>query len=207
MATATWREVVARGSPSAVIGLSNATSTLCSFASCSTPVVDDARPLRPGRAAATPGPRGPPSVRAGLGEHHLVATPTQPERGLQTRRAGADHQDLARRSPSGGCVRVPAAPPLLAHRRVLGAADRHGHPVARRRRCCSRCTRGCRPAGPPRSSPAGTDRRWSGAPTPMKSVMPAAHQAHHRVGRRVAADDHDRLRGQLPSSPRANGSR
>ena len=47
--------------------------------------------------------------------------------------------------------------------RVLGADDRQRAARSARRRCCSRCTRGCPRSGPPRSSSAGTGRRSTGA--------------------------------------------
>ena len=169
--------------------------------------LDVAQPLQLRLAVVEhPDPRGqarqprlarhpPAQLAAGLGQHHLVAAAAEHHRRFQPGRPGAHHQHPRLALAGADPLRVPAAPPLLAHARVLGAADRRDREVARTRRCCSRCTRGCPRSGPPPASPAGTGRR-SRAARRRSSRARLADHPHHRVRRGEAADADHRLRGQ-----------
>ena len=124
-----------------------------------------------------------------------------------------------RRAPSpptpSGAMRsgMPAAPPLLAHRRVLGAADRrHGEVAGDADVAADALADVLEPAllDLPRQERIG-DRGARGAD---QVEHPVADEPHHRVRRGEAADADDRLRGQLldaaevrllPSSPRRSG--
>ena len=62
-----------------------------------------------------------------LGERDLVAALTQGPGRLEARGAGADDQHVSLRRLRPDALGMPAAPPFLAHRRILGAAARrHG---------------------------------------------------------------------------------
>src|SRR6185312_5921556 len=67
---------------------------------------------------------------ARLGQAHLVAALAQRTRRFQSGRAGADHQHARRRTLRRDALRMPALAPLLAHGRVLRAADRRDRHVA-----------------------------------------------------------------------------
>ena len=60
----------------------------------------------------------------------MVAALAERLRGLQPRRPRADDEDLGVGAPGPHPLRMPAAPPLLPHRRVLGAPDRDVEEIA-----------------------------------------------------------------------------
>ncbi|MEI2807145.1 MAG: hypothetical protein V9G18_14785 [Albidovulum sp.] len=67
-----------------------------------------------------------------LGQQYRHAAPAKRQRRLEPRRSGADDQHrVGPPRHRGRHLRVPAAAPFLAHRRVLGAADRRAEPVMR----------------------------------------------------------------------------
>src|SRR5262249_17871067 len=93
-------------------------------------VVDDANPG--GQAGKTRLPQHSPAELARrLGERDVVAALAERHRRLEARGRAADAAHLRGRAGWPDARGVPAAPPLLAHRRVLGTADRCGGPVAR----------------------------------------------------------------------------
>ena len=94
------------------------------------PVVPDAGPLGQPRQAAFP---GDPAAELGrrLGEMDLIAALAQGPRAFESGRPGADDQHTVLRAPGRDFFGMPAAPPFLAHRRVLGAADRHSQGITR----------------------------------------------------------------------------
>src|SRR5438309_1853650 len=67
---------------------------------------------------------------AGLGEVDEVAALTQRPGAFQPRGAGADHQHRVVAAPGRDDLGMPALAPFLAHRRILGAADRRAGHVA-----------------------------------------------------------------------------
>ena len=68
---------------------------------------------------------------AGFAQVHFVAALAQRARGFQAGRTGADDQHLGGRLARCNALRMPALAPLLAHGRVLRAADRCHRVVAR----------------------------------------------------------------------------
>ena len=102
---------------------------------------------------------------------------------------------------------MPAAAPLLPHRRVLGTADRRHRPVAGDADVAADALADVLHAAffdLPWQERIG-DRRPGG---PDQVEHPLANQAHHRVGRRQPADADDRLRregfqaAEVPLLPR-----
>ena len=124
-------------------------------------VVDDADPGgEPGQPRLAQHPAA--ELAARLGEHHRVAALAERLRRLEPGGPGADDEHARVGALRPDPLRVPAAPPLLAHRRVLGAADRRHRPVAGDADVAADALADVLAAGPPRSCAAGTGRRSTG---------------------------------------------
>ena len=100
----------------------------------------------------------PAQLLACLGQTHLVPTLAKRARRFQPGRTGADHQHAggrALRRIRSGCQPLRHSSPMVGF-----CVQRIGEMVmSPERRCCSRCIRGCRRCGLPRSSLAGMDRQ------------------------------------------------
>src|SRR6185437_10595107 len=72
----------------------------------------------------------PAQLLARFGHAHVVTALAQGPRGFQPGRAGADHQHAAGRALRRDAFGMPVLAPLLAHGRVLRAADRRDGHVA-----------------------------------------------------------------------------
>ncbi len=161
----------------------------------SLPVVEHTDPRRQPRQARLAGDTSTERV-GGLGEHHLVAALAERLRGLETGRARADDEHLGVRRPRPHPLRMPAATPFLAHRRVLGAADRRMQRIAGDADVAADALADVLEApllDLPRQERVG-DRRPGRADQVEHAV---AHHPHHRVGRGEASDPDDRLARQL----------
>ena len=62
---------------------------------------------------------------------HLVPALPQRARDLEPRRAGANHENARLRLLRRDALRMPALPPLFAHRRILRAPNRRDRHVTR----------------------------------------------------------------------------
>ncbi len=152
-------------------------------------------PRRSRPAAGIPVATRPPSSVPASARRHVIAALAQSARG-GSKPAGPAPTTSTRASLSRADeFRVPALAPFLAHGRGSACSGWATWSCRRRRRCCSRCIRGCRRCGLPRSSSAGTDRR--SRPRRADEIENAAlHLPHHQVGRGEAADADHRLGGQ-----------
>ena len=145
---------------------------------------------RQGRLAHHTPAQSPPR----FGQRHPVAARTQGARRLQPRRPCADNQNLTVGPARVDLFRVPATPPFFAHRRILGAADRHGQAVAGIADVAADTFADI--LKPPFGDLVGQvgvgNRRARG---PDQIGHPGFHHPHHRIGRGIAAHRHHRLCG------------
>jgi hypothetical protein len=132
-------------------------------------------------------------LAAGLGQHHRIAALAERAGGFQAGRPGADDQHAGIGGPRPDPLRMPSPAPLLAHSRVLRAADRrHGHVT------------GNTDIAPdalayvvelPRLDLGRQERVRNRRPGRADHVQDAGpHLAHHGVRRREPAYPHHRLR-------------
>ena len=128
----------------------------------------------------------------GIEQLDLVPALAQGARGLQPGGPCADHHDRRRAAPHRDALRVPAAPPLLAHGRVLGAPDRQPLGIGGHADVAA-------DALPDRRRPAVADLRRQervgdrGSRSPDQVEHAAAHRGDHRIRAGVATDPDDRL--------------
>ena len=128
-------------------------------------------------------------------QHDLVAAMAERLRGLQPGGAGADHQDLRVGGLPADPLRVPAPAPLLAHGRVLGAAQRRDRAVAGHADVAADALADV--LVPALLDLLGQERigdRRAGGADEVQDAAP--DHPRHRVGRREPPDAHDRLRGE-----------
>ncbi len=131
-----------------------------------------------------------------LGEDDLVAPLAERHRCLEPRRASADDEHPRVRSRGAKSLGMPAAPPLLAHRRILGAADRRHRPVARDADVAADALADV--LEPPLLDLQRQERvgdRGTRRADQVDHAVP--DQPHHRVRRGQPADADDRLRREL----------
>ena len=124
------------------------------------------------------------------------------DRALHPRRPGADDEHVPvgvrrRARTARGASRAGTPRP-----RSRSACSRGGGPSRSSRcRCCSRCTRGSRRSGPPRSSLGRKGSAIDGRAAPIRSQTPLRDDLGHPVGVRQPR----RRRRSASPSPRARG--
>ena len=133
---------------------------------------------------------------AGLGQCHPVATLAECPGRLEAGGPATDHKNAGIAAPGAGLFRVPAAAPLLARGRILGAAHGHGHEV-RRDADVAADTLADVVDAPLLDllGKEGVGDRWPGGADEVRPAAP--DQAHHAVDRRVATHRHHGLARHL----------
>ncbi len=124
-----------------------------------------------------------------FGQHHLVAAPPQHHGRLESGRTGAHHQDALVGMAPPDALRVPAAAPFLAHRRVLGTADDGRCMVARHADIAADALADVLdPALVDLARQEGIGDGRARRADEVEHTL--AHHAHHGVGRGEAAHAH-----------------
>ena len=127
-----------------------------------------------------------------LGERHLVTLLAEHARALEAGGPRTDHQHRVRRRRLRHAFRMPSTPPLLAHRRVLRAPDRHEPAVRRDADVAPDALADV--VHTPRADLVRQERVGDRRPRRADQVEDAAPNGRdHRVGTRVAADTDHRL--------------
>jgi hypothetical protein len=159
------------------------------------PVLGDAAPGgQAGQARLTADP--PAELAGGLGEHHGIAPLAKGAGRFQAGRPGPDDQDAGLRFARPDPFRMPAPAPLLAHGRVLRAADRrHGHVAGDADVAADALAYVVKVAGLDLGRQERVRNRWPGRADHVQQAGP--HLAHHGVRRREAPHPHHRFGRQL----------
>ena len=128
-----------------------------------------------------------------LGQHHVIAAPRQCQCRFKPGRPCPNDQNLFGRMPRGDDLGMPALAPLLAHGRVLGAAQMHRLVVRRAADVAADALADLILAS--LGNLGWQERIGNRRPRRANEILNAALDlAHHRIGRGEAPDAHHGLR-------------